>query len=73
MVGKTYLESMLDESGFGAVTEIGGFALDKGLEVSMALEPFWTSVFTSSSSVVATSKQSLSNTFSLVVPCVSRG
>ena len=47
MVGKTDLESMLDESFFGASTEIGGFALDKGPEVSLALEPFWTSIFTS--------------------------
>ena len=30
LVGKTYLESILDESGFGAATEMGGFPLDKG-------------------------------------------
>ena len=36
LVGKTYLESMLDESGFGAATEMGGFTLDKGPEVSLA-------------------------------------
>ena len=35
-VGNIYVESMLDESGFGAATEMGGFALDKGPEVSLA-------------------------------------
>ena len=40
LVGKTYLESMLDEGGFGAATKIGGFALDKSPELSFALEPF---------------------------------
>ena len=34
LVGKPDLESMLDESGFVGVTEMGGFALDKGPEVS---------------------------------------
>ena len=33
LVGKTYLESMLDESGFGAATEMGVIELDKGPEV----------------------------------------
>ena len=47
MVGKTDLESMLDESGFGAATEMGGFTLDKGPEVSLAPESFWTSIFVS--------------------------
>ena len=37
LVGKTDLEYMLDESGFGAATEVGGFAMYKGLELS--LEP----------------------------------
>ena len=27
LIGKTYLESMLDESGFGDATEMGGFVL----------------------------------------------
>ena len=31
---------MLDESGFGASTEMGGFALDKGPELSLAPELF---------------------------------
>ena len=44
---------MLDESGFGADTEIGGFTLDKGPEVSLAPELFWTPIFTSSASVGA--------------------
>ena len=35
-VRKTDFESMLDESGFGAATKIGGFTLDKGPEVSLA-------------------------------------
>ena len=30
LVGKTYLESMLDESVFGAANEMGVFSLDKG-------------------------------------------
>ena len=34
LVGKTYLESMSDESGFGAATDMVGFALDKVPEVS---------------------------------------
>ena len=34
LVGKIYLESMLDEGGFGAAT--GVFTLDKGPEVSLA-------------------------------------
>ena len=33
LIGKTDIESMLDESDFGAATEMGGFALDKGQEV----------------------------------------
>ena len=33
---KTYIESMLDESDFGAATEMGEFALDKGPKVSLA-------------------------------------
>ena len=37
LVGKTDIESMLDESGFGAAPEMGGFVLKKGPEVS--LEP----------------------------------
>ena len=39
---------MLDESGFGAATEMGGFTLDKGSEVSLEPETFWTPIFTSS-------------------------
>ena len=66
MVGKTDLESMLDQSGFGAATEMGGFALDKGPEVSLAPEPFYTSISTSSSSIVAAAKMSFSNTLSLL-------
>ena len=46
-VGKTDLESMLDESAFGAATEMGGFSLDKVPKVSFAKEPFWTSIFVS--------------------------
>ena len=29
LVGKTYLDSMLGESGFGAATDMGKFALEK--------------------------------------------
>ena len=47
MVGKTDLESMLYESAFGAATEMGGFALDKVPQVSLAQEPFWKSIFVS--------------------------
>ena len=50
-VGKIDLESMLDESGFGATTEIGGFVMKKIPEVSLAPETFWISIFTSSVSV----------------------
>ena len=64
MVGKTNLESMLDESGFGAGTEMGGFALDKGPEVSLAAEPFGTLIFASSQSVEIADKLSVSTTFS---------
>ena len=42
MVGKIDIESMLDESGFGAATDMGGFALDKGPEVSLEPEHFQT-------------------------------
>ena len=63
MVGKTELESMSDESGFGAATEMGEFTLDKGPEVSLALEPFWTSIFASSSSDGGADKISVSTTF----------
>ena len=48
MVGKLYLESMLDESDFGSATEIVGFTLYKVPEVTLASEPFRTSIFTSS-------------------------
>ena len=36
LVDKTDLESMLDESGFGAATKMGRLALDKCSEVSLA-------------------------------------
>ena len=48
MVGIPYLESMSDENVFGAATEMGEFALDKGPELSLAPEPFWKSILTSS-------------------------
>ena len=35
LVGKKDLESMLDECGYGAATEMGGFTLDKVPEVSL--------------------------------------
>ena len=63
MDGRIDLESMLDESGFGASTEMGGIELDKGPEVSLAPEPFRTSIFTSSSLVGAGAKRSVSTTF----------
>ena len=63
MFRKIDLESMLDESGFGAATEMGGFALDKGPEVSLSPEPSWTSTFTSSASIRASDNPSVSNTF----------
>ena len=34
LIGKTDLESMLDESSFGDATKMGGFTQDKGPEVS---------------------------------------
>ena len=40
MVGKIYLESMFNEIGFGAATEMGGFALDKSPELFLAPEKF---------------------------------
>ena len=63
MVGKTHLDSMLDESGFGAATKMVVFVLYKVLEVSLVTEPFWTSIFTSSISIRADAKQSVSNNF----------
>ena len=63
MVGKKDLDSMLDESGFGAATEMGGLTLDKSLEVSLAPEPFWTSIFTSSASVGSATKLSVLTNF----------
>ena len=59
LVGKKDLESMSDESGFGDATEMGGFKLDKGPEVSLVSETFWKSIFTSSASVVGSDKRSL--------------
>ena len=47
MVVKTDLEPMLDESGFGAATEMGGFVLYKDPELSLVPELFWTSIFAS--------------------------
>ena len=38
---------MLDESDFGAATEIGGFALEKFPELSLAPKPLWKFIFTS--------------------------
>ena len=35
-----FLATMLDESGFGAATEMGGFAMDEGPEVYLATEMF---------------------------------
>ena len=40
MVVKIYLESMSDESIFGAATEMVGFEIDKGPELSLAPEFF---------------------------------
>ena len=56
MVDKVYVESMLDESGFGATTEMGEFTLDKGPELSLVPENFGASIFTSSALVVAADK-----------------
>ena len=56
MIGKTHLESMLDEISFGAETEMGRFALEKGPEVPLALEHFLTFIFTSSELVGAAAK-----------------
>ena len=67
MVGKTCIGSMLDESGFCAATEMGGFVLVKVSEVSLAPEPFWTSIFTSSALVGADAKKSVSKNISLLV------
>ena len=60
MVRKPDLESILGESGFVAITEMGGFTLEKVPELSLAPETFWTSIFTSSASVGAGSKLSVS-------------
>ena len=68
MVGRIYLDSMLDEGGSCAATEMGGFALDKGPEVSLAPEPFWKSISTSLELVRADVKQSVLGIFSLLVP-----
>ena len=54
---------MLDESGFGADTEMGGFVLYKFPELYLVSESFWRFIFTSSASVRSTYKRSVSNTF----------
>ena len=56
MVGKTDIEFISDEIGLGSVTEMGGFALEKGPEAYLAPEPFQTSIFTSSTLVGAADK-----------------
>ena len=61
MVRKTDLESMLGKGGFGSATEMGGFVLYKGPELSLVSEYFCTSIFTSSASVGAADKQSVLN------------
>ena len=48
---------------FGDATEMGGFTLDKGPEVSLVPEFFWISIFNSSDSVEAATKLSISNIF----------
>ena len=63
MFDKTYIEYMLDEGGFDAATEMGGFVLDKVQEVSLELKPFWTSILTSSALSRAVIKRFVSNTF----------
>ena len=67
LVGKTDLESILDENGFGAATEMGVFTLDKGPEVSLLPEPFWIYIFNSSEPVGEATKITVSNTFPLIV------
>ena len=42
------LDSMLDEIGFDAATEMGGSELEKVPEVSLVPETFWAPIFTSS-------------------------
>ena len=69
LVGKKDLESMLYEIGFGADTEMVGFALNKGQEVSLAPEPLWIYIFNSSASFGAATKLSVSKTNYLLVPC----
>ena len=54
---------MLDESGFGAATEMRGFALDKGQEVSLTPETFWKSIFASLALVGGAAKRSVSTNF----------
>ena len=68
MVVKTDLESILDESGFGAATEMGGFALDKVPEVSLLPEPFCTSILTSSAFSGQLINDPSQILFSLLVP-----
>ena len=46
LVGKTDLEPILNEGGFGAATEMGGSTLEKGSKVSLVPEHFWTYIFT---------------------------
>ena len=48
LVGKTDLECMLNESCFGAATEVGVFLLEKVPEVSLVPETFWAYIFNSS-------------------------
>ena len=62
LVGKTDIESMLDESDFGATTEMGGFVLES-LMIILLTRTFWTSIFTSSVLVGAAVDRSVSTTF----------
>ena len=64
LVGKKYLDSMLDERGFGTATEMGGFSLDKVPQVSLTPETVQVSIYTSSEWVGAPSQITLS----LLVP-----
>ena len=62
MVVKKYLDSMLDQSGFGDANEMGELKLEKVPEVSLAPEPFWAPIFASSEYIGGAAKKSVSTT-----------
>ena len=62
LVGKTDLDSMLNESGFGSATEMGVFAMESPI-ITLVTRTFLASIFTLSVLVGAAANRSVSTTF----------